>query len=404
MPADPKRNPWRIPLSDLNYDGAERDAVAEVLESRWLTMGPRTEEFEARFAGYVGARHAVAVANCTCGLELAYAHALCRAAGMHGGAPDPFGFIVPDVTFVATANAALTSGAHAILTDISGASRPVLDPDAVARNLHEHGGRVAAIVPVHYAGYDAGVDELVRMARRHNTLVIEDAAHAVGGRTAQGRMLGAAADIGVFSFFSNKNLATGEGGMVVTDDGDLAAALRRARSHGMTSLTYERHAARRHGYDVVAAGHNYRCTEITAALGLVQLAKLDAGNRRRRELVAAYRSLLAGTDGVTIPFSPAEDELAACHILPLVCRTQNLRDSIRAALDAAGIQTSHHYPAIHTLGAYRRLAGDDDGLAADPCPRATDYAARQITLPLHPGLGDGAVEEICGVVARVAAD
>lgn len=394
---------WRIPLSDLNYGPEEERAVLDVLRSRWLTMGPRTEEFEARFAAHTGARHAVAVANCTCGLELVYAWAMCRAADAHGAGPEPFGFIVPDITFVATASAALTSGARAVLTDIRGAARPSLCPDAASRALARGGSRVAAVSLVHYAGFDAGAAEMLALARAHGVVLVEDAAHAAGGRAADGRHLGTLGDAGVFSFFSNKNLATGEGGMVVTDNADLAAAVRAARSHGMTASTHARHATRGHGYDVAFAGHNYRCTEITAALGLAQLARLDEANARRRALYRLYRDLLAATDRVALPFS-ADDEVArgACHILPLVCESEALRDAVRAACDGAGIQTSHHYPPIHTFSGYRRLAEADDDAPRPACPRSEEFARREITLPLWPGMGEGAVEEVCAVVLGAA--
>lgn len=387
---------WRIPLSDLNYDDAEQRAVAEVLGSRWLTMGPKTEEFEAAMAAYLGVKHAIAVSNCTCALELAYAWAL-RGGGNRG----PRRVLVPDMTFVATANAAAVQGADVRLFDIGSADEPLADTQAARAALAGEEGTVAAIAIVHYAGFDASSDGFLAAARDAGALLIEDNAHGVGGRAASGRMLGTTGDMGVFSFFSNKNLATGEGGMVVTDDADCATTLRGARSHGMSAPTYERHAARRHGYDVSAVGHNYRCTEITAALGIEQLKKLEAGNERRRVLYRLYREHLHGVEGIAVAFAGSDEAISrsSCHILPLVCATTAHRDSVRGALDAAGIQSSHHYSAIHTFSAYQRMAG----VASAGCPVSADFAGREITLPLHPRLTESEVDEICSVVRKVAA-
>ncbi|PKO20015.1 DegT/DnrJ/EryC1/StrS aminotransferase [candidate division BRC1 bacterium HGW-BRC1-1] len=394
---------WRIPLSDLNYGPEEERAVTDVLRSRWLTMGPRTEEFEARFAEYTGARHAVAVANCTCGLELVYAWAMCRAVEERGVCPhDPPVFLVPDITFTATANAALVSGGRAVLVDIENADRPFLSMESCVRELRRQRGKVAAISLMHYGGTDAGAEAFRDLARREGVLLIEDAAHAAGGFSQSGRHLGTIGEAGVFSFFSNKNLATGEGGMVVTDDADLASALRRARSHGMTALTYERHAAKRHGYDVMSAGHNYRCTEITAALGIAQLAKLDAGNARRRELLRLYRDTLAGTSRVVMAMASDEElNRSAGHIAPLICESEKLRDAIRAACDAQGIQTSHHYTPLHEFTSFAQIREACDEPPVH-LPHAEKFARREITMPLWPGMTDEQVAEICTVVLKTA--
>lgn len=391
---------WRIPLSDLNYDEAEEQAVAEVLRSRWLSMGPRTEEFEARMAQYLGVRHAIAVANGTCALELACLRALDGAALRKNAAHARAVALVPDVTFVATANAALAAGASVELVDIATPSKPVLSLEATRRQLGhfaEQGVRLM-ILPVHYAGFDAGVDQLCEVAKDFGAVVVEDAAHAIGGRSRSGKMLGACGDLGCFSFFANKNLATGEGGLVATDDDDAAAEIRLLRSHGMTSLTWKRHSTRSHGYDVLAAGHNYRITEITAALGLVQLGKLEQGNSRRRRLYKLYCRAFAEQERLEIPFARDGDDVldrSSCHIFPLLCRTTALRDRVRAALTEAGVQTSHHYPPLHSFTFY--------GAGATP-PRhgfSREFAEREITLPLHPGLTDAQLEEIVHVVLQV---
>ncbi|MCX7718320.1 MAG: DegT/DnrJ/EryC1/StrS family aminotransferase [Candidatus Sumerlaeaceae bacterium] len=412
----PQPAAWRIPLCDLNYDSREEEAVLAVLRSRWLTMGPRTEEFEARVADYLGVRHAVAVASGTCALELAYAFALrrFREQGGHGHIPawgieNPY-ILVPDVTFVATAAAVLAAGAEPALVDIERHDRPLLSAAGTAALAASLGAAAAAVCAVHYAGYDALSDGLDAVVADQRLMLIEDAAHAMGATASDGRKLGTLGLAGCFSFFSNKNLATGEGGLIATNDGDLAGFARLARSHGMTAATYDRHARGAQGYDVVLAGHNYRCTEITAALGLVQLDKLDAANERRRALSRLYRDTLKGT-GIAPVFS--DDEAiarSACHIMPVLFESGAARDRARDALTAAGIQTSHHYPPIHTFSHYRAMlaascaTGEPDSpreraLLAAGWPAAEDFSTRTLTLPLYPALREEQVAEICAVAA-----
>jgi dTDP-4-amino-4,6-dideoxygalactose transaminase len=412
---------WRIPLCDLDYDEREEQAVVEVIRSRWLTMGPRTEEFEARAAAYLGTRHAVAVANGTCALELAFAFVLrrFREEGGHGHIPawgieNPY-ILVPDVTFVATAGAVLAAGAEPALLDIERHDRPFMSAGGTAALADSLGASAAAACAVHYAGYDALSEGLGAVVAERSLMLIEDAAHAMGATAPDGRKLGTLGLAGCFSFFSNKNLATGEGGLIATNDDDLAGFARLARSHGMTAVTYDRHARGARGYDVVLAGHNFRCTEITAALGLVQLEKLDAGNERRRALTRHYRDLLQGAGGLAPVFTDdAAIARSACHLMPVLFESGAARDRARDALAAAGIQTSHHYPPLHSLTHYRSLlaascgTGDPDSpreraLLAAGWPAAEDYAARMLTLPLYPSLREEDVAEICAVAGAAAA-
>jgi dTDP-4-amino-4,6-dideoxygalactose transaminase len=412
---------WRIPLSDLNYGPDEEAAVLDVLRSRWLTMGPKTEEFEARMAEYLQVRHAIAVANCTCALELAYRYVLAERAPLINGRKPVI--VVPDITFVASSNAAIVAGARATFCDIVDLTRPTARLSHVQALIDSAAEAAAAVCLVHYAGFDAGVSEFRQLCNVRKVALIEDAAHAIGSRSASGPNLGTVGDIGCFSFFSNKNLATGEGGLIVTNNDAAARAMRLARSHGMTSLTYERHQRKSHGYDVVSLGHNYRCTEITAALGLAQLNKLDAANRRRREIYRMYAKSFEGEAQLVVPFEtmPAAIDTAACHIMPLVCAGPALRDRIREALTAAGIQTSHHYPPVHGFTYYHKAAGGGiripdahelgegfppaycGGRPEFPLSAAVHFSARQITLPLYPSLKNSEIEEIAGIVLKTVA-
>ena len=369
---------WKISLSDLDYGAEEEAAVLEVVHSRWLTMGARTLAFERAFAEAVGARHAIALNNCTAALHLAL-----LACGVGPGDE----VIVPSLTFVATANAVLYCGAVPVFGDVWGPDRLQLDPDDVERKIT---ARTKAVVPVHYAGYACDMDRFEALASRHRLKLVEDAAHAPGANW-RGRPIGSIADATCFSFFSNKNLSTGEGGMITTNDDTINASLRLNRSHGMTTLTYDRHRGHAFTYDVTSAGYNYRPTEIVSALGLVQLSKLERANEKRRVLVREYRRGLLAVSGIVLPFSGLETD-SACHILPVVLPDGVDRESVQRSLKAAGVQTSIHYPPVHQ---FSNFAGR---FRAD-VPRTELLAPRLLTLPLHPGLSQEDVQFVCASLA-----
>jgi len=376
---------WRIPLSDLNYNEQEIEAVKAVLDSGWLTMGPYTADFELAFALRHGVDNAVAVANCTCALELVYRYVLAHAA------PDKCAVIVPDITFVATANAVIAAGGEPVLCDIASVQKPFPDLAQLEKLLAQRSD-IAAVSVVHYAGIDANVEQTAELCDRHGIPLIEDCAHATGASTASGKPLGSLGLAGCFSFFSNKNLATGEGGMITTNDPNMAAWLKLARSHGVTSSTWSRHtSAAASSYDVQFPGYNCRCTEITAALGLAQLSKLSEGNKKRRDLTLLYNELLQNLDGYHILLPPDEQSHAAAyHILPVLCPDAPSRNNIRHALDDQGIQTSHHYAPIHSFSWYANANESAKGTF----PNSIAFAERQLTLPLHPNLPWDQVHEI----------
>lgn len=222
--------------------------------------------------------------------------------------------------------------------------------------------------------------EITKIARQHNLAVIEDAAHAPGA-SINGKMIGTFGDVGCFSFFSNKNLATGEGGMIVTDRDDLAENLRVMRSHGMTTLTWDRHRGHSHSYDVVGLGYNYRIDEMRSALGLVQLEKLAQNNERRRELAAEYRRLLADVPGLLVPFTKHPGK-SACHLFPILLDSEINRRSFIEGMRDQGIQTSIHYPPIHQFSYYQERFGDRTGTLS--MTEAVGF--REVTLPLYPGM------------------
>jgi len=373
---------WKITLSDIDFGPEEESAVVEVIRSKWLTMGARTAEFEKRFAEACGVRHAVAVNNCTAALHLAL-----LAVGIGPGDE----VIIPSLTFVATANAVLYCGGVPVFADVTGPERLHLDPADVARKLT---ARTKAIVPVHYGGYACDMDALQALARSRGLKIVEDAAHAPGTRW-RDRMIGSLGNATCFSFFSNKNLSTGEGGMITTDDDEIAANLRLNRSHGMTTLTYDRHRGHAFSYDVVSAGYNYRLTEIQAALGLVQLSKLARNNGVRRMLVGLYRSRLAMIDGVSVPFDGMDDQ-SSCHILSMLLPEGTDRGTVQQAMKEEGIQTSVHYPPVHSFTNFRKR------FAAE-VPIVDRLAPRLITLPLHPLMSTDDVEVVAAALDRAIA-
>jgi dTDP-4-amino-4,6-dideoxygalactose transaminase len=381
---------WRIPLSDLDYGEAERSAALRILGSKWLSMGPEVEAFESDFAAYVGVRHAIAVANGTAALHLAY-----LALGLGGGDE----IVQPAINFVAAANMSLAVGATPVFADVVALTEPTLDPRSVEELLTE---RTRAVIVMHYGGYFCRMADLQDLCRRRGLALIEDACHAVGGRyidehgrIPNGKRAGAISDVATFSFFSNKNLAVGEGGMVTTDRDDVAAKLRRLRSHGMTTLTWDRHRGHANSYDVSEPGFNYRIDELRAALGRCQLAKLDANNARRREFVDAYRRRLTDLPGWVIPFERHASESAA-HLMVAVAPDPDTRDLTRKLLRDAGIQTSLHYPCVPDFGAFARRA-------AGPVEQSRSFARRAITLPLYPTMTISQVEAVCSVIQSTCA-
>jgi dTDP-4-amino-4,6-dideoxygalactose transaminase len=360
---------WKVPLADLTLGSEEIDAVTAVLRSGWLSMGPETRRFEEEFARFFSVPHALAVANGTVALHLA-----CLALGL-GPADD---VLCPSLTFVATANAILYTGARPVFVDVGGPEDLNLSVADAARKVTP---RTRAVMVVHYAGYPCDLDGILALARQHNLKVIEDTAHAPGAvypAAAGARMLGTLGEVGCFSFFANKNLTTGEGGMLVTHDPEVADKVRLARSHGMTTLTWDRHRGHSFSYDITALGYNYRLDEVRAALGLVQLAKLSGANARRRRLTRRYREKLQDLPGLTLPFVQ-ELEAAACHLFPVVLPPETDRAGFMAALAERGIQTSIHYPPVHRFSLYQGLwpSDYDHGL-----PQTEAVTSRLVTLPL----------------------
>lgn len=362
---------WAVPLADVQLGKEEEDAVLSVMRSGWLTMGAVTQAFEAEFASFSGSRFAFGVTNATAALHMA-----CLAVGVEVGDE----VIVPSLSFVASANAIAYTGAKPVFADIEGLSWPTVSAEAVEKAITN---KTKAIMVMHYAGYPCDMPAILDVARAHGLRVIEDAAHAVGA-SLQGKALGTWGDVGCFSFFGNKNLTTGEGGMLLTDDSDLAEKLKLLRSHGMTTLTWDRHQGHASTYDVVALGYNYRIDEIRSAIGRVQLGRIPAGNQRRAELVALYRVKLGETlPELAIPFTEGRGQ-SSYHIMPVLLPPGVPKQPITQQMKEQAIQTSWHYPLIHQFSIYQEPRSD----LRQSLPFSEEFSQRELTLPLYPGMTD----------------
>lgn len=372
----------QLPLFDLRLAPEDLEAVAETLRSGWLTLGPRTAAFEQAFAEHLGADHAIAVSSCTAALHLAY-----LAAGVGPGDE----VIVPSFTFAATANAVVYCGGRPVFADIVSRKHPMLDPEDVAARITP---RTRAVCVVHFAGYAAQLERLRSLCDAHGIALIEDVAHAPSA-TFGGRKLGTWGLAGAFSFFSNKVLSTGEGGLLCTNDERVAALARSRRSHAMTSGTWDRHSGNTDTYDVVGLGYNYRLDEPRAALLLSRLSRMEADIARRRELTVRYRSLLEQVPGIIVPFEDFEIPTSSCYVMPIMLEQDGQQAEVSAALRERGIQTSIFYPSIHRFSVYRERMPDTS------LP-ITELASRtELTLPFYPHMSNGDQDRVVEALAEV---
>jgi len=368
-----------VPFYRPDIGEEEIAAVVETMRSGWLTIGPRTQEFERAFARAVGAAHAVAVSSCTAALHLAL-----DALDLQPGDE----VITSTLTFTATGASVVHAGGRLILADVTPDTLN-LDPVDVARKITP---RTRAIVPVHFAGHPAAMGELLAIARQHGLTVIEDAAHSLPAGY-HGRAVGTIGDMTAFSFYATKNLTTGEGGMVTLADGALAERLQTRRLHGMTRDAWRRYS--REGawrYDVAHLGFKYNMTDMAAAMGLVQLRRLPALHRRRCEIAALYTALLSDVPEVELPATRPEVE-HAWHLYVVRLRPERLRlhrDAVIEELRAAGVGTGVHFIPLHLLSYYAETC---DCRPAD-LPVASAAAETIISLPLFTLLSDDDVRYV----------
>jgi dTDP-4-amino-4,6-dideoxygalactose transaminase len=342
----------------------EKEALSSVIDSGWLTMGERVAAFERAFAKLHGAEEAVAVNSCTAGLHL------CLAALGIGPGDE---VLVPSLTFVATVNAVCYVGATPVFVDIQTQSLPHISLKDSQRKLT---GQTRGAIVMHYGGYPVDTKSWRSFCDAYGLKLIEDAAHAPGLD-----QVGKLADAAAFSFFTNKNMTTAEGGMVIAAQSKTLEKIKRLRSHAMTSSTLERHRGHASSYDVTMLGYNYRLDELRAAMGMVQLQRLLEWNERRRQLSSFYRRLIyKDLPGVSVPFSGQKE--SAAHLQAVLLPQGADRRQIMARLQQSGIQTSIHYPPVHCFSYYRSR------FPAVRLPNTEEFYSKELTLPLHPLLSE----------------
>ena len=372
---------YKIPLFNLNFDGKEAQAAYDTIQSGWISTGPKCEELEKMFIDMFHVNYAVSISNCTDAL-----HLCCLACGVGPGDE----VLCPSLTFAASANCIRYAGATPVFCDIAGPEHINIDPADIEKKITD---KTKAILVVHMAGFPCKMDEIMAIAKKHNLKVIEDACHGPLSEY-KGVKLGTIGDCAAYSFFSNKNISTGEGGMLITNSKEIADKVRLLRSHGMTTMSYQRAGGHATSYDIVELGYNFRLDDIHAAIAIEQLKKLPGDLEKRIAVRERYIQNLSKVANIVVPFAD-NTEFVSNYIMPIVLTkgTAEDRDKIREAIHAAGIQTSVHYPAIHRFSIYK-----DYGAVLPQTEYVTDH---EITLPMYAALTLEQVDFICETVDKV---
>lgn len=383
---------WRVQLHKINYDEREYQAVKEVLDSGWLTISQKTHDFEAAFADFLGCdTKCLAVSSGTAALHMAL-----LALGIKAGDE----VITPALTFIADQNVTQMVGAENVLADITSMEDWSIDPDDIEVRITV---KTKAVMIVHYAGYACDMERIAAVCKRRSLLLVEDCAHTPGAdyspckegassKENDRQPLGTFGDVAAFSFFCNKNIAVGEGGMVVTRNNELFAKLKGLRSHGMSVPSFDRYKGRAASYDVELPGLNYRIHEISSALGLVQLQKLEDANNKRKKLVEHYYRRLDDVPSVSIPYRNFSRGKPNYHIMPVLLSDSVDRAAVIESMKQDGVQTSIHYPAIQGFSAYKNKVNGT--------PKAEHVCAHELTLPLYPGMTDEEVDIVCDALVK----
>ena len=371
---------YSIPLFNLNFDDREAQAAYDTIKSGWISTGPKNAELEAMFANMLGAKFAVSVTNCTDAL-----HLCCLVCGFGPGDE----VLCPSLTFAASANCIRYTGATPIFCDVVGADHINIDPVDIERKITSN---TKGIVVVHMAGFPAKMDEIMNIAKKHNLKVIEDACHGPLSEYNE-KKLGTIGDCSAFSFFSNKNISTGEGGMFVTNNEEFARRVRLLRSHGMTTMSYQRASGHATEYDITELGYNYRMDDIRASIAIEQLKKLPDDLNKRRLVRRQYVEHLSGVSRIVVPFAD-NTEFVSNYIMPVVLLDSNKekRNQLREFIHSAGIQTSVHYPAIHRFSIYQSQYNS--------LPQTEYVTDNEITLPMYAALSPSQIDFICETVRK----
>ncbi len=377
--------PQFLPFALPDTDDAEVAAVSEVIRSGWLTTGAKTRAFETRFASYVGAKHAIAVNSCTAAMHLAL-----EAAGVKPGDR----VVTTPYTFAATAEVIRYMGAHPLLVDVCPDTLNI-DPNRVAEAVKRE--RVAAIMPVHIAGEPCAMADLEAIAGE--IPIIEDAAHALPTKYA-GELIGRRSKFTCFSFYATKTLATGEGGMLTTNDDQAADRCRMMSLHGISRDAWKRYTAEgTWAYDIIAPGYKYNLTDVAAALGLVQLDKLERMWHRRVEIARRYDAAFAGVAALEVPTRTAANQ-HAWHLYMLRIDNDRVvggRDRVMDELRRRNIGASVHFIPLHLHSYYR----DTYGYKPEDFPIATREFRREISLPIYSRMVDQDVDDVIDAVLDI---
>jgi dTDP-4-amino-4,6-dideoxygalactose transaminase len=377
-----------VPFHIPSIGKEEINAVVETLESGWITTGPKTKSFEEAFARHIGVRHAVAVNSCTAALHLSL-----DAIGLKEGDE----VLVPTLTFTSTAEVVTYFKAKPVLVDVD----PVHFNLSVADAERKITSKTRCIIPVHFAGHACPMDSILDLAKSKNLAVIEDAAHAIPAKY-KGRNIGTLSAMTAFSFYATKTLATGEGGMVTTDDDSLADRVRLMRLHGMSRDAWKRYRADGSWrYEIIEAGYKYNLTDLQAALGLVQLARCEEMWRSRARIARRYTQALASMEAYrTLPVD--SDVQHAWHLFVVLVDPSKLRihrDQVIDELRERGIGTAVHFIPLHLHPYYQQTWGYRTG----EFPIAEDYFDRCISLPIYPGMTDEDITQVIEGLDEIAA-
>lgn len=388
-----------IPFHRPMIGQEEIDEVADSLRSGWLTSGPKAKRFEAEFAAYIGgAKHAVSLNSCTAALHLAL-----EALGIEEGD----GVIVPTMTFAATAEVVHYLGAVPILVDCREADLN-MDHEALADALARAdaaGHPAKAIIPVHFGGQMCEMDAISRFASDNHLKMVEDAAHCCPAKyrpdaDSEWETVGARSDVSAFSFYANKTITTGEGGMALTDDEAIADRIRIMSLHGLSRDAWKRYTGKGTAhYDIVAPGYKYNLTDIAASIGIHQLAKSDDFHAERERLARLYIEQLKDVEQVRL-LDVSSNRVHSWHLFVVRIRQGECpytRDQVAEKLQEAGIGTSLHWRPLHMHSYYR----ERNGYRPEEFPVAAAAFEELVTLPLYPGLDDAGVEEVCGELIKI---
>jgi dTDP-4-amino-4,6-dideoxygalactose transaminase len=371
---------WRVQLHKISYDEREYQAIKEVLDSGWITIGQKTSDFETAFSAFLGHDSlCLAVSNCTAALHMAL-----LALDIKNGDE----VITPSLTFIADQNVTQMVGAKNVLADITSKEDWSIDPDDIEKRVSQ---KTKAVMIVHYAGFACDMERINAICKKHNLLLIEDCAHTPGADY-KGQPLGVFGDVSAFSFFGNKNIAAGEGGMIVTRNAKLFGKFKGLRSHGMSVASFDRFLGRASSYDVDAPGLNLRIHEISSALGLVQLVKLEEANAKRKKIAEHYYKRLDGNSQITIPYRHFSRGKSNYHIMPILLSDNIDRAAVIESMKQTGIQTSIHYPAIQEFTAYKNKINST--------PKAEYICAHELTLPLYPDMTIDEIDIVCDALIR----